>query len=162
MTIQKIVNVLGATGIVGSNIVREALKKGYLVRGSSRHAHEVRNAFLKKLPFAEENLIMQRVEMNDRNSLSHIFEGSDCVFIACLIPTYFGVLGKPAREMSDAEGIREIVRPTVTGCLNIMDEAVKQGVRNVVICSSTSSTNPIPPVLIKNEDHWSNEKEQYV
>ena len=32
---------------------------------------------------------------------------------------------------------------------------------NILICSSTSSTNPIPPVSIKNEqDHWSDEKEQ--
>ncbi len=36
-----------------------------------------------------------------------------------------------------------------------------QGVKTLVICSSTSSTNPIPPVPIKIEvDHWSDEKEQ--
>ena len=55
----------------------------------------------------------------------------------------------------------EIIMPTVNGCLNIMRRAARHGVRNVVICSSTSSTNPIPPVPIKNEvDHWSDEREQ--
>ncbi|MBT4491349.1 MAG: NAD-dependent epimerase/dehydratase family protein, partial [Rhodospirillaceae bacterium] len=39
--------------------------------------------------------------------------------------------------------------------------AARQGVGNVVICSSTSSTNPVPPVPLKNEvAHWSDEEEQ--
>ena len=42
-----------------------------------------------------------------------------------------------------------------------MSSAANQGIKNVVICSSTSSTNPVPPVPIKNEiDHWSDENEQ--
>lgn len=42
-----------------------------------------------------------------------------------------------------------------------MRAAHRQGVRNVVICSSTSSINPIPPVPLKNEvDHWSDADEQ--
>ena len=58
-------------------------------------------------------------------------------------------------------GIAEIIMPTVNGCLNIMRAAARHGVRNVVICSSTSSTNPVPPVSVKNEvDHWSDEQEQ--
>ena len=33
--------------------------------------------------------------------------------------------------------------------------------RDVVICSSTSSTNPVPPVPVKNEvDHWSDAEQQ--
>jgi hypothetical protein len=71
------------------------------------------------------------------------------VFIACLIPTYAGPSGKPAREMDDAQGYAEIIMPTVDGCLNIMRSAVDAGIRNIVICSSTSSTNPNPPVAIK-------------
>ena len=51
--------------------------------------------------------------------------------------------------------------PTVSGCLNIMRSAARHGVKNVVICSSTSSTNPVPPVPVKNEqDHWSDEQQQ--
>ena len=63
--------------------------------------------------------------------------------------------------MDDEQGYAEIIMPTVDGCVDIMRSAVGQGVKTVVICSSTSSTNPIPPVTIKNEvDHWSDEKEQ--
>ena len=63
--------------------------------------------------------------------------------------------------MDDEQGYAEIIMPTVNGCMNIMRSALRLGVKNVVICSSTSSTNPIPPVPIKNEvEHWSDEKEQ--
>ena len=63
--------------------------------------------------------------------------------------------------MDDEQGYAEIIMPTVNGCLNILKSAARQGVKNIVICSSTSSTNPIPPVPIKNEiDHWHNENEQ--
>jgi nucleoside-diphosphate-sugar epimerase len=87
--------------------------------------------------------------------------GADGVFIACLIPTYAGPSGKPAREMDDEQGYAEIIMPTVNGCLNILRSAVRHGVGNAVICSSTSSTNPVPPVPIKNErDHWSDERQQ--
>ena len=41
------------------------------------------------------------------------------------------------------------------------DLVKESDVKNVIICSSTSSTNPIPPVEVKNEvDHWSDEKLQ--
>ena len=63
--------------------------------------------------------------------------------------------------MDDEQGYAEIIMPTVNGCLNILKSAARQGVKNIVSCSSTSSTNPIPPVPIKNEvDHWSDENEQ--
>ena len=63
--------------------------------------------------------------------------------------------------MDNIRGYREIIMPTIDGCLNILRTACKVGIRNVIICSSTSSTNPSTPVPIKNEvDHWSNEEEQ--
>ena len=63
--------------------------------------------------------------------------------------------------MEDEQGYAEIIMPSVNGCLNILKSAARQDVKNIVIFSSTSSTNPIPPVPIKNEiDHWSDENEQ--
>ncbi len=82
--------------------------------------------------------------------------GADGVFIACLVPVYAAPDGTPARELDDARGYAEIINPTVNGCLSIMNSAIRAGVKNIVIGSSTSSTNPIPPVSLKNEvDHWS-------
>jgi len=58
-------------------------------------------------------------------------------------------------------GYNEIINPTLIGCLNILEVVRISGIKKVIICSSTSSTNPFPSVSIKNEDdHWSDESIQ--
>jgi len=154
--------VVGASGLAGSNIVKAALDRGYTVHGTMRDKGAPTKApFLKALAGAPERLTLFSADMAEEESFDEALAGADCVFIACLIPTYAGPTGKPAREMEDEQGYAEIIMPTVTGCLNIMRAAARQHVRNVVICSSTSSTNPVPPVPIKNEiEHWSDEQQQ--
>ena len=154
--------VVGASGLVGSNITKEALARGYSVKGTFRDVTDPTKApYLLVLPEGE-HLELFSADMANPGAFNPLLENVDCVFIASLIPTYFGPAGKPAREMEDEQGYQEIVRPTLDGCLNILESAHGAGVKDVVICSSTSSTNPIPPVLNKNEvDHWSSEQEQY-
>ncbi|MFC1681065.1 NAD-dependent epimerase/dehydratase family protein [Pseudomonadota bacterium] len=158
----KTICVAGASGLVGSNIVRTCLERGYYVNGTMRdHDAPDKAPFLNSLPGAPTGLRLFSADMSEQGSFDAALEGTDCVFIACLIPTYIGRSGKPAREMDDKQGYAEIIMPTVDGCMNIMRSAVGQGVRTIVICSSTSSTNPIPPVPVKNEiEHWSDENEQ--
>ena len=163
MTIsEKSICVVGASGLVGSNIVKAALDKGYTIRGTMRDKNAPDKApYLNALPGATERLELFNADMMDENSFDEALSGVDCVFVACFVPTYFGPSGKPAREMDDEQGYAEIIMPTVNGCMNIMRSAARHGIKNVVICSSTSSTNPIPPVDKKNEvDHWSDEQEQ--
>jgi len=162
MTAKKTICVAGASGLVGSNIVRAGLERGYAVNGTMRdHNAPDKAPFLKALPGASNGMRLFSADMSEKCSFDAALAGADCVFIACLIPTYAGPSGKPAREMDDAQGFAEIIMPTVEGCLNIMRSAVGQDVKTIVICSSTSSTNPIPPVHVKNEiEHWSDEKEQ--
>ena len=163
MTISnKPLSIVGASGLVGSNIVKAALDRGYRVHGVMRNKDAPDKApYLMALAGASERLTLFSGDMANENNFDAPLAGTDCVFIACLIPTYAGPTGKPAREMGDEQGYREIILPTVNGCLNIMRAAVRQEVGNVVICSSTSSTNPVPSVPIKNEvDHWSDEEEQ--
>lgn len=158
----KVVCVVGASGLVGSNILKAALARGYTVHGTMRDKDAADKApYLMALPGAAERLTLYSADMGDSASFDAALTGADCVFIASLIPTYFGPSGKPAREMDDEQGYAEIIMPTVNGCLNIMQSAARQGVKTAVICSSTSSTNPIPAVANKNEvDHWSDEVEQ--
>jgi nucleoside-diphosphate-sugar epimerase len=154
--------VAGASGLVGSNIVRAALARGYAVNGTLRDSRAPAKApYLQALPGAATGLRLFDADMADSTTFDAPLAGADGVFIACLIPTYVGPSGTPAREMNDEQGYAEIIMPTVNGCLNIMHAAARQGVKTVVICSSTSSTNPVPPVPVKNEvDHWSDEAEQ--
>lgn len=158
----KTVCVVGASGLVGSNIVKAALARGYTVRGTMRDKDAPTKApYLMALPGAAERLSLYSADMDDSSSFDEALTGADGVFIASLIPTYFGPSGKPAKEMEDEQGYEEIIMPTVIGCLNIMQSAARHDIKKVVICSSTSSTNPIPAVANKNEeDHWSNEVEQ--
>jgi nucleoside-diphosphate-sugar epimerase len=159
----KIVCVAGASGLVGANITREALARGYTVRGTLRDRTDPSKApHLQALPGAAERLTLLDADMADPGAFNEALAGADGVFVACLIPTYFGPSGKAARDMDDEQGYAEIVAPTVEGCLNIMRSAVERDVRHLVICSSTSSTNPPQPVPRKNEvDHWSDENLQY-
>ena len=154
--------VAGASGLVGSNIVKAALARGYRVNGTLRdHTAPTKAPYLQALPGGAERLNLFSAEMGDSEAFDVATAGADAVFIACLIPVYAGPSGKPAREMDDEQGYAEIITPTVEGCLNIMRSAARNNVKNVVICSSTSSTNPIPSVPFKNEvDHWSDEHEQ--
>jgi len=162
MTTEKTIGVVGASGLVGSNIVRAGLQSGYRVHGTMRDGNAPDKApYLKALPGASTNLTLFSADMAEEHSFDAALAGTDCVFIASLIPTYFGPSGTPAKEMDDEQGYAEIIMPTVDGCLNIMRSALRQGVKTMVICSSTSSTNPIPPVPFKNEvEHWSDGDEQ--
>ena len=159
---EKTLCVAGASGLVGANITREALRRGYHVNGTLRDATDPSKApYLMALEGAS-GLRLFSADMAKPGDFDEPLEGTDCVFIATLIPTYAGPDGKPAREMEDEEGYEMIVRPTLDGCMNIMRSAHAAGLRKVVICSSTSSTNPVPAVTNKNElDHWSDENEQY-
>jgi nucleoside-diphosphate-sugar epimerase len=162
MAEEKTIGVAGASGLVGSNIVRTALQRGYSIHGTLRDRNAPDKApYLNALPGAAERLQLFSADMAEEESFDAALAGTDGVVIACLIPTYAGSSGKPAREMNDEQGYAEIIMPTVNGCLNILRSAARQGVNNVVICSSTSSTNPVPPVAVKNEvEHWSDEAEQ--
>ncbi len=157
----KSICVVGASGLIGAGIVRCALENGYKVNGTLRDKNEEeKTRYLYSLKNGDK-LNLFSANMNKESDFLGPLNNVDAVFIACLIPTYKGKKGKLAKDMSNNEGYKEIIMPTVTGCLNILKAANKNNIKNVVICSSTSSTNPIPSVPIKNEiDHWSDEEEQ--
>ena len=158
---KKLLTIFGASGLVGSSILREALDRGYHVNGTLRDIEKQdRITRLKSLPSGN-NANFFSADMADISSLNNPLINSDAAIICCLIPTYKGFDGTPAKELDDERGYNEIIKPTVDGCLNILKTAKINNVKNILICSSTSSTNPIPPVPVKNElDHWSDEKEQ--
>ncbi len=159
----KTICIAGVSGLVGANLTKKALDLGYRVNGTLRDSSDTaKTEPLMALPGAVERLSLFSADMAYPGAFDEPLAGADAVFIACLIPTYAGPTGKPAREMDDAEGERDIVMPTVDACLNILRSAAAAGITNALICSSTSSTNPKVPVAKKNEvDHWSDRYYQY-
>ncbi len=154
MTDAKTLCVAGASGLVGSQITKVALEKGYRVHGTMRDAGDPdKRPHLMALPGAEERLTLFSADASDSASFDAPLEGADAVFIACFPPIYRGRDGTPARELDRTRGWEEVVRPVRDGCLNVLEAANRQGVGNVVLCSSTSSTNPPEPVAVKTEEN---------
>ena len=146
------VTVAGASGLVGSNIVKEALSCGYRVNGTLRDAGDTsRTRWLIALPGAEERLTLFSANSADSESFDASMAGSDAAFMACFPPIYKAADGTPGRELDRIRGYEELVRPVRDGCLNVLAAAKRAGVKNVMLCSSSSSTNPPEGVAIKTE-----------
>ncbi|SNY93349.1 Nucleoside-diphosphate-sugar epimerase [Cohaesibacter sp. ES.047] len=146
------VTVAGASGLVGSNIIREALERGYKVNGTMRDAQDTeKTKWLMALPGAAERLKLFSADARDSNSFGPALEGADAIFIACFPPIYFASDGTPARELDRERGYQEIVAPVRDGCLNVLEATKRAGVKHVMLCSSTSSTNPPEGVAVKTE-----------
>lgn len=161
MTQHKLVCVAGASGLVGSNIVKAALAKGYRVNGTMRNADdEQKRPFLMALPGAKERLTLFSADAADSSSFDRALDGADAVFIACFPPLYRAQDGTPAKELDRQRGYEEIVRPIKDGVLNVLAAAKRQQVTNVLLCSSTSSTNPPVPVAVKTEANAVSDAEQ--
>ena len=107
--------VVGASGLVGSSIVRYALERGYFVNGTLTDKSDITKVkYLKKLKNSS-NLELFSAKMENEKDFINPIENADAVFIACLIPTYKGKDGTPAKEMDDKRGYQEIINPTVNG-----------------------------------------------
>ncbi len=158
---RKKICIAGVTGLVGANLAKSALSKGYAVNGTARNISDTSKVkYLRNFPNSQ-NLALFHANMNDSKTFDEALEGVSAVFICCLIPLYRSPSGIPANQLSEEEGRNNIVAPTVDGCLNILQSAKRNKVKTIVICSSTASTNPDTQVEKKNEiDHWSDESTQ--
>ena len=159
--LKKKICVVGASGLVGSHIVKEALDRNYLVNGTV--TKNVNNESYKDLSLLKNynNLKLFSSNMDQIDSLHDPFLDCDVIYVASLIPIYKGINGILANQLSMEEGYKQIILPTVKGCLNILQKAKDLKIKNVIICSSTSTVNPTYKVEVKNEAiHWSDEVEQ--
>ena len=76
--------VAGASGLVGSHIIRAALLAGYGVNGTLRDAGDPTKApYLRALPHGEERLRLFSADMFEEGAFDAATEGTDGVFIMC-------------------------------------------------------------------------------
>lgn len=131
----KTICIAGASGLVGANLTKAALARDCQVRGTLRDSSDTeRTGHLYASAGARERPELFSVDMSRPGAFDEALSNADAVFIACLIPTYSGPSGKPSREMDDQQGEKEIVMPTVDGCLNIPGSAPDAGITYVIIC----------------------------
>ncbi len=121
--------VTGASGLIGSNIVVEAVNAGYDVRAMVRASSNL---------LALQNVAVETVhgDVLDRASLAGAMSGCDAVIHAAAI---FAWERAPAIEL---------IRVAVEGTLNIVDAAADAGIKRMVLTSSSvvcgSSVEPVP------------------
>jgi len=117
--------ITGATGFVGSAVIRQLLHAGHTVRALVRPNSDRRN--LSGLPVE-----IVTGDLNDRASLDHAITGCDTLFHVAA--DYRLWVPRP----------EEIYGTNVNGTLNIMHAAAKAGVERIVYTSSVATLGLTP------------------
>ncbi|XP_043712216.1 cinnamoyl-CoA reductase 1-like isoform X5 [Telopea speciosissima] len=143
--------VTGAGGYVASWLVKLLPSRGYRVHGTVREPGDVKNAHLKKLDNALENLQLFKADLLDYSSIHTAIVGCDGVFHAAS-PVPSGTVLNPEVEL---------IEPAVTGTLNVLKACSEAKVKRVVIVSSIVAVrmNPNwPKNQLLDETCWSDKE----
>ncbi len=134
--------VTGANGHVGYNLVENLLARGYRVRAAVRSANDAD----KTRPLRELGAELVEADILKPDTLRDAVQGVDGVFQVAAV-----------FRMWAADPEREIVEPSVTGGINVLQAAVDAGVKRVVFTSSMAAVgnrlnaSPRDPLT---EDEW--------
>ena len=126
----KTVVVTGASGYLGSWIVKEALEAGFTVRGTVRNPDDsAKTEHLRRLAGAE-RLTLHRADLLEPGAFHSIVAGADAVIHTA----------SPFFTQSVADVQEELVRPAVEGTRNVLTAAgATPSVRRVVLTSSVAA-----------------------
>lgn len=140
--------VTGAGGYVASWLIKLLLSKGYMVHGTVRNPCDDKNAHLKKLENALENLQLFTADLLDYEGLCAAFSGCTGVLhVACPVPS--GSVPNPEVEL---------IEPSVTGTRNVLNVCIKAKVKKIVVVSSVGAvmvTPNWPKDQVMDEECWS-------
>ena len=144
--------VTGATGYLAGYVIKELLEANYRVRGSVRKlADKQKYAHLFKLPKASPDTL-DFVEAELSNTECWEAACKDCLYV---IHVAFPLLLKTPKDP-----VKEIIQPAVQGTINVLNAALKAGVKKVVVTSSSSTVHSghgdKTNEMIFNETIWSN------
>ncbi|KAF7056980.1 hypothetical protein CFC21_064336 [Triticum aestivum] len=143
--------VTGAGGYIASWLVKLLLARGYAVHATVRDPCDPKNARLKQLDKALENLRLFKADMLDYDAVATAFVGCDGVFhLASPVPI---------DKMVDKE--KEMMAPTVNGTMNVLEACSAMSVQKLIVVSSGAAItlNPNWPLdKLKDENCWSDKE----
>ncbi|XP_031487006.1 cinnamoyl-CoA reductase 1 [Nymphaea colorata] len=141
--------VTGASGFIGSTLVRLLLRRGYTIRGTVQNLqNEKETRHLEALEGADSRLRLYQIDLLDYDSIFSAINGVVGVFH----------LASPCTVDQVTDPQRELLDPAIQGTLNVLKAAKASGVKRVVVTSSISAIVPSPgwPAdVVKGEDCWS-------
>jgi len=119
--------VTGAEGFIGSHLVESLLKKNYKVRAMILYNSFNSWGWLDNLSSNQKNLEVMLGDVRDKENVEDLSKGMDVVInLAALI-------GIPYSYKAS----RSYVETNVTGCLNILNSAAKNKVKQVIQISTS-------------------------
>ncbi|XP_024990237.1 cinnamoyl-CoA reductase 2-like [Cynara cardunculus var. scolymus] len=130
----RVVCVTGAGGFIGSWLVKFLLSKNYTVHGTVRNPLDEKNAHLKSLEKASENLKLFKADLLDYESIRAAIAGCDGVFHTA----------SPVPPSSVPNPEVELIEPAVKGTLNVLKACCEVNVKKVLYVSSVAAIAVIP------------------
>ena len=147
---KQLVLVTGATGYLAGFVIKDLLQSGYRVRGTVRKvADKQKYEHLIKLPGASsETLEFVEADLSKHEGWEEACKG--CAFVMHVASPVLIDVPKNYMEL--------IVNPAVEGTRNVLNAALKAGVKKVVVTSSLAAIEPGPkkavPGVILDESYW--------
>lgn len=143
--------VTGGGGYIASWLVKLLLSRGYAVHATVRDPCDPKNACLKQLDKAPENLRLFKADMLDYGTVTAAFTGCEGVFH----------LATPVPEDKMVDPEKEMMAPTVQGTINVLKACSATNVQKLILVSSVAaiSFNPNwPQDKLKDESCWSDKE----
>ncbi|KAL6967734.1 hypothetical protein U1Q18_033543 [Sarracenia purpurea var. burkii] len=147
----EVVCVTGASGFIGSELIRQLLDRGYTVHGTVQDLkNENETGHLEALEGAESRLRLFQMDLLDYDSVFAAIKGTVGIF---------HVASPNITVVKDPE--RDLLAPAVKGTQHVLTAAKELGIRRVVVTSSITAITPNkkwPSDVPVSEDCWADEE----
>ncbi|EKM78749.1 hypothetical protein AGABI1DRAFT_107238 [Agaricus bisporus var. burnettii JB137-S8] len=139
--------VTGANGYVAMRIVDQLLNAGYSVRGTIRTLDKSKDLRQRFSDFVEAGKLEFAVveDMGNDGAFDDAVKDVD------------GVIHTASPVTIIADNPEEVIKPAVSGTLNILESALKFGnkLKRIILTSSTATIfSPVTQPTVLNETHW--------